>query len=598
MMNKSFNLSAVILLVFLIGFFLEETIDSSKFSNYESLEETLEIISELFSVFVALSIFAITWHAYSNSGDNHSLFLGTTFLITGLLTLCHLLSYTFMPDFITPNSPHKAAIFFLESRFILAFLLLASVYVHNDSFPKLIDRNVMFFFAAAILSVSMTSVWFYHDFLFWRFNLDTYSTETVFLLFIITGIILVTGYLYNKKAKETFQTNLNYLAEGSIILLVSNLAYFSYEFSAHFLIITGFVYFYLGLYKTSVELPYERLAISEEKLRRAAEGKYRKIVETSTEGIWMLDASSKTSYVNSRMAQMLGNTEEEMLGRHVFDFMDADARIEAEKCLERLKQGIKETLDFRFSRKDRTNLWAIVSTNPIFDEKGQYVGALGMITDISERKQAEEIIKKSLEEKEVLLREIHHRVKNNMQIISSLLGLTSGTIKEKKYIEMFRESQNRINSMSLIHEKLYSSNDFAKIDFNEYIRELANSLFKSRGITGIIELKIDIENVSIGIDHAIPCGLIINELITNSIKYAFPGDRKGEIKVSLHLNDENMNELVVSDNGVGIPEYIDFRKTESLGLRLVTILVENQLNGTIDMDRNNGTEFKIKFKRG
>jgi two-component sensor histidine kinase len=152
--------------------------------------------------------------------------------------------------------------------------------------------------------------------------------------------------------------------------------------------------------------------------------------------------------------------------------------------------------------------------------------------------------------------------------------------------------------MSLIHEKLYRSENLTKIDFNEYIRDLANGLFQSRGVTGKIELTLNIEKISLGIDHSIPCGLIINELITNSIKYAFPEDRKGEIKVSLHINDENMIELVVSDNGVGIPEDLDFRNTESLGLHLVTILAEGQLHGKIDLDRGNGTEFKIKFEEG
>ncbi|HEX7576124.1 MAG TPA: histidine kinase dimerization/phosphoacceptor domain -containing protein, partial [Candidatus Methanoperedens sp.] len=252
-------------------------------------------------------------------------------------------------------------------------------------------------------------------------------------------------------------------------------------------------------------------------------------------------------------------------------------------------------LEGQHRRKDGTTFPVEVNISFIVLGKNSYMVAV--VRDITERKRIDEQIIQSLKEKEILLREIHHRVKNNMQIVSSLLGLQSGYIKEKKYIEMFRDSQNRINSMSLIHEKLYFSKDLAKIEFNEYISDLANSLFQSQGVkVGTIELSLNIENVSLGIDQGIPCGLIINELITNSLKYAFPDGRKGEIKVSLCLNDENMVELVVGDNGVGIPDDIDFRKTESLGLRLVTILAEDQLHGEINLDRSRGTEFKIKFK--
>ncbi len=209
---------------------------------------------------------------------------------------------------------------------------------------------------------------------------------------------------------------------------------------------------------------------------------------------------------------------------------------------------------------------------------------------------SEKQIKESLTEKEVLLREIHHRVKNNMQIISSLLRLQSGYITEKKYMDMFKESQNRIISMSLIHEKLYQSKGLARIDFNEYIRDLVNGLFHSYGVSGSIALNIDGKDVSLGVDSAIPCGLIINELVTNSLKHAFPEGREGEIRISLRSIEENMIELLVSDNGVCIPEDVDIRKTESLGLHLVTILVENQLHGEINLNRSKGTEFQIKFR--
>lgn len=170
-------------------------------------------------------------------------------------------------------------------------------------------------------------------------------------------------------------------------------------------------------------------------------------------------------------------------------------------------------------------------------------------------------------------------------------------IKDKNMIDVFIDSQNRIASMSLIHEKLYRSKDLSKIDFKEYIIDLVANLFQSCGVNaGNIVLDTDIENTLLDIDFAIPCGLIINELATNSLKYAFPPGVKGEIKIAFQSTDGNMFKLVVSDNGIGLPKDLDFKKTESLGLHLVTVLAENQLHGEINLNRNKGTEFQIKFK--
>ena len=206
-------------------------------------------------------------------------------------------------------------------------------------------------------------------------------------------------------------------------------------------------------------------------------------------------------------------------------------------------------------------------------------------------------LNKSLQEKELLLKEIHHRVKNNMQIISSMLSLQIENIKEKKIIDMFIESQNRISSMALVHEKLYKSSDFRNIDFKEHIYDLGKNLFRSlNNNSKDIKFNINAEKILMDIDHVIPAGLIINELVTNSLKYAFPDSMNGEINISFISTNENMFELVVRDNGIGFPKDLDFRKTRSLGLHLVTILAENQLHGTIDLDRSKGTEFQIKFK--
>ncbi|MFQ6109926.1 MAG: histidine kinase dimerization/phosphoacceptor domain -containing protein, partial [Candidatus Aminicenantales bacterium] len=216
---------------------------------------------------------------------------------------------------------------------------------------------------------------------------------------------------------------------------------------------------------------------------------------------------------------------------------------------------------------------------------------------VIDERQKEESLKVSLKEKEILLREIHHRVKNNLQVISSLLSLQSRHIRGRKNIEMFKESQERVKSMALIHEKLYQSQEIARINFREYIQTLVNNLFRSyKASLSQITLKMDVEDVSIGVDNAIPCGLIINELVSNSLKYAFADGRKGEIRIALHPLSEKDIELVISDNGVGMPEDLDFRKTDSLGLHLVTILAEDQLQGKINLDRSQGTEFRIRLR--
>lgn len=227
------------------------------------------------------------------------------------------------------------------------------------------------------------------------------------------------------------------------------------------------------------------------------------------------------------------------------------------------------------------------------DELSTLVDTINQMIETIE--QSHKRLEESVKEKEVLLREIHHRVKNNMQVISSLLNLQSAHIKDKTLREMFDEAQNRIQSMSLIHEKLYQSKELAYIDFKEYIKALTTDLVRSFGVKkDKIAIVINVEDISLDIDTAIPCGLIINELVSNSLKHAFPDGREGEIVIALKRVEGGI-ELRVADNGVGIPEELDFKKTRSLGLRLVTILAEDQLQGSIELKRDGGTDFRITF---
>jgi PAS domain S-box-containing protein len=222
----------------------------------------------------------------------------------------------------------------------------------------------------------------------------------------------------------------------------------------------------------------------------------------------------------------------------------------------------------------------------------------GQIAMAIERKTIEEKIKVSLHEKELLLKEIHHRVKNNLQIISSLLNLQSKYIDDDSVLTIFKESQTRVKSMALIHEKLYQSPDLSRIDFSEYIQGLVKNLYRAYKIDHQkISFKLDVNNIQLGIHIAIPTGLIINELIANSLKYAFPDNYAGnpEIVVSLTTHNHKKFILIISDNGIGIPKNISLKGVNTLGLYLVSILVKDQLNGEIKIFRQKGTKFRITF---
>ena len=221
-------------------------------------------------------------------------------------------------------------------------------------------------------------------------------------------------------------------------------------------------------------------------------------------------------------------------------------------------------------------------------------------TENTVRRQAQKQLKVSLKEKEVLLKEIHHRVKNNLQIICSLLRLQSVHVKDKQALELFEESLNRVQSIALIHERLYQSQDLACIDLAQYIDSLANGLYRIYNHQpDRITMDVEVEDVSFEINRAVPCGLIINELISNALKHAFPPDwkGKGKIKILIRPCGDNMIEMSVSDNGIGMPKDFRVGKSESLGMHLVHILVKDQLDGKIRLNRRGGTKFQVTFKK-
>jgi len=219
------------------------------------------------------------------------------------------------------------------------------------------------------------------------------------------------------------------------------------------------------------------------------------------------------------------------------------------------------------------------------------------IRDITERKQAQAKILASLAEKETLLKEVHHRVKNNMQVISSLLRLQEGRVKDKDAAALLKDSQNRIQSMALVYNKLYQSENLASVNMTDYIKELSAGLVKSYAVSPVrVAVNVAQSNVFLNVDSAIPCGMIINELVTNSLKYAFPGNRKGLITISLTENEKGL-QLTVGDDGMGIPEGVSLANNSTLGIKLVSNLVRDQLGGILEIDRRHGTAYQINFPR-
>lgn len=315
--------------------------------------------------------------------------------------------------------------------------------------------------------------------------------------------------------------------------------------------------------------------------------------------VGQIDAEGTFQYISPSIKTILGFESEEILGENVFKFINLTHPDDQLKVGSAFKDAqafyAPGGVQHRFKRADGRYIWVESLGNPLFDEKNQYKGVVFSMTDIDSLKVAEENFRTSLEEKELLLRELHHRVKNNMQIISSLLSLQTQHIKDERDLKIFESSQNRVKTMSLIHDELYSSQDFSHINLSEYIHNITKELLTSHiEDPGRVKLTVNVEDVRMELETAIPLGLLINEIVANSVNHAFPNDQKGEIIVELK-RDGDAFILKMSDDGVGIPEDIDFEKAETLGFQLINSLT-NQLDGQIEMHSNNGTSFIVKFK--
>ena len=360
-----------------------------------------------------------------------------------------------------------------------------------------------------------------------------------------------------------------------------------------------------GIFKGSRDVIRD---ISEKKKREALLIKQSSTIQsifenTSNVLIWTLDSKFNVSSLNSEFSRMFNDRigDSIQVGDNFFSKISNNLKSykphlikEMEGLYTKAQEGISQNFESIIYDSDGKQLIYATFLSPIKIKGKKKFDLACLAVDLTHKKQTEVKLRKLLSEKEVLLKEVHHRVKNNLQVISSILNLQSSYVKDQMTLDILRESQNRIKTMSFVHESLYRSDDFSYVNFSNYINSLSSNLVQTYIIKHAnINLELDLGDVNLSLDQAIPCGLIINELVSNSIKYAFPLNRKGKIRIELTKKMNKMY-LKVEDNGIGLPDNLDVENTDTLGLQLVYILI-SQLDGDIKVINKKGTRFLFNF---
>jgi PAS domain S-box-containing protein len=331
-----------------------------------------------------------------------------------------------------------------------------------------------------------------------------------------------------------------------------------------------------------------------EELIIKSEKKYRELADLLPQTVFETNVNADLTFMNVYAFEMFGYSQEDIdNGLNILELIIEEDRPLSRNKIKTVLKGQVSGDEYTAQRRDKSLFPILLYSNPIINDN-IHEGFRGIIIDISDLKNAEDRIFASLKEKEVLLQEIHHRVKNNMQIISSLLSLQANHTGSDEASEVLKESRGRVKSMAMIHEKLYHSHNLSRLNMGEYLNNLVKDILSSySGVSSRITANVDVEDIYLNIDTALPMGLIVNELVSNCIKHAFP-DGTGNINVILvHEGDEYI--LKVSDNGAGLPKDIDPFESNSLGLKLVNSL-SIQLEGDLEVDRDGETSFKLTFK--
>ena len=334
---------------------------------------------------------------------------------------------------------------------------------------------------------------------------------------------------------------------------------------------------------------------AEEEMRES-EQRFHTMADTAPVLIWMSGLDKLCTYFNQRWLDYTGRTLEQERGNGWADGVHPE---DFDRCLSMYIEAFDRResfeMEYRLRKADGQYGWLLDHGVPRFLPNGEFAGYIGSCIELTERKDLEDRLRKAVKEKESLLREVHHRVKNNLQVISSLLNLQAASIKDPRFVQLFRECQTRIASIALLHETLHRSNDLSCIRMSDYLRTLAGHVFRSYGVDPkAMMLDLLVEDLAFDIDTAMTCGMIVEELLSNSLKHAYGVGKEGRIQIGLQAKDEGAYLLQVSDDGVGISKDGVRRNPASLGLELVNLLA-GKLEGTVELQSGPGTAWRIAF---
>lgn len=571
--------------LFLIGILI---FPSSNITIRQRIKRYLDIVIIMFSLLLLLWTFLIAPAVLNFNGNFTSILFNLTYVFGGFLLLFAMLDMIFNRIW-KGNYSHFLILFggifvLFVSSSVFAYQNLHGTYVQGG------PADIGWLVGYLLIGLAGVSQFNHHRIELGSLKEKYFTWNTKYTL---TPYLALAGvsiaYIALVWAYNTHNSNLNFLEFGVGVLII-------------LVVLRQFVS--ISENKNLYWRAKEEIALREEISisLKESEAAYRTIFENTGTATVIIEEDSLISLANTEFEKLSGFSKEEVEGLKTWtEFVIAeDLAGMLEKNDTRLQRSDSEPKNYEFRLKDRSgnikHIYVVAAMIPGTRD------SLISLLDVTKSKNYEDEIKKSLEEKETLLKEIHHRVKNNLTVISSLLNLQSRYIKDKDDLIMFMESQSRAKSMALIHQRLYDSSDLKSIDFGDYIRTLATDMFNTYVQNPKqIRLNLFVDDILLDVNTAIPLGLILNELLTNSMKYAFPFshdlesvDEEGNINVKLYKNKTGYT-LTVEDDGVGFPEDVNLENLDSLGFQLINSLT-NQIDGKINLKTGNGTSFSVDFK--